>query len=417
MQNLVVLLWLGLLAISCRSQDSGTGSSLQGSEPDNTEGAEEEDPFYKSPVNKLAAAISNFGFDLYRQQSSQAPSSNILLSPFSIATALSGLSLGAGERTEDIISRALFYDMLNKAEIHSTYKELLASIAASPKGLKSAFRLIMERRLRMKIGFVNELDKAYGVRPRVLSGNTRADLQEINNWVQQRTGGKVTRFLGEIPTGLSILLLGAAYFKGQWVTRFDTKLTKQQDFHLDEDRTVKVPMMSAPQTVLKYGFDSELDCKIAQLHLTGSTSAMFFLPQSVTQNMTLIEESLTSEFIHDIDKQLKTVQAVLSLPRLTMTSETRLASTLQAMRLQALFSTPDFSKISAKPVKVSHVQHKVVLELTEDGAGSTSTPETEAERLNFTIEYHLDRPFLFVLRDNETGALLFIGKILNPQSA
>ncbi|XP_061461435.1 pigment epithelium-derived factor isoform X2 [Rhineura floridana] len=269
----------------------------------------------------------------------------------------------------------------------------------------------------MKIGFVNELDKAYGVRPRVLSGNTRADLQEINNWVQQRTGGKVTRFLGEIPTGLSILLLGAAYFKGQWVTRFDTKLTKQQDFHLDEDRTVKVPMMSAPQTVLKYGFDSELDCKIAQLHLTGSTSAMFFLPQSVTQNMTLIEESLTSEFIHDIDKQLKTVQAVLSLPRLTMTSETRLASTLQAMRLQALFSTPDFSKISAKPVKVSHVQHKVVLELTEDGAGSTSTPETEAERLNFTIEYHLDRPFLFVLRDNETGALLFIGKILNPQSA
>lgn len=67
----------------------------------------------------------------------------------------------------------------------------------------------------MKIGFVNELDKAYGVRPRVLSGNARADLQEINNWVQQRTGGKVTRFFGEIPAGISILLLGAAYFKGK----------------------------------------------------------------------------------------------------------------------------------------------------------------------------------------------------------
>ncbi|XP_033027881.1 pigment epithelium-derived factor [Lacerta agilis] len=416
MRHLVVLLWLGLLAISCRSQDSGTRSSPQDPEPDNTEGAEEEDPFFKSPVNKLAAAVSNFGYDLYRQQSSQAPSANVLLSPFSIATALSGISLGAGERTEGIISRALFYDMLDKAGIHSTYKELLATMAAPSKGLKSVFRLIMERRLKMKIGFVNELDKAYGVRPRVLSGNARADLQEINNWVQQRTGGKVTRFFGEIPAGISILLLGAAYFKGQWVTRFDTRQTKLHDFYLEEGRTVKVPMMSNPKAVLKYGFDSELNCKIAQLPLAGSVSIMFFLPQSVTQNMTLIEESLTSEFIHDIDRQLKTVQAVLSLPQLKMTSETNLASTLQEMRLQALFSTPDFSKIAVKPVKLTHAQHKVVLELREDGAHSVSAPETTGP-LNFAIDYHLDRPFLFVLRDNDTGTLLFIGKILDPRSA
>lgn len=67
----------------------------------------------------------------------------------------------------------------------------------------------------MRIAFVNELEKSYGFRPRVLSGNARADLQDINQWVQQRTGGKVIRFLGEIPAGLSILLLGAASFKGR----------------------------------------------------------------------------------------------------------------------------------------------------------------------------------------------------------
>ncbi|XP_042298695.1 pigment epithelium-derived factor isoform X2 [Sceloporus undulatus] len=416
MRILVVLLCLGLLVFSCRSQDSGTSTNQQDPEADTEGGVEEEDPFYKSPVNKLAAAVSNFGYDLYRQQSSQTPSANVLLSPFSIATALSGLSLGAGERTEDIISRALFYDLLNKAEIHSNYKELLAGIAAPTKGLKTVSRLIMERRLRMKIGFVNELEKSYGVRPRVLSGNARADLQEINNWVQQRTGGKVTRFLGEIPDGISIFLLGAAYFKGQWVTRFDNKLTKLHDFHLDEERTVRVPMMSAPQAILKYGFDSELNCKIAQLPLTGGISIMFFLPQSVTQNMTLIEESLTSEFVHDIDKQLKTVHAVLSMPRLKLTAETGLTGTLQEMRLQALFSTPDFSKIAAKAIKLSHVQHKVALELGEDGVSSVFTPDTEAARLNFPIDYHLDKPFLFVLRDNETGTLLFIGKILDPRS-
>ncbi|XP_039224182.1 pigment epithelium-derived factor isoform X1 [Crotalus tigris] len=386
-------------------------------DPAREAGEEEEDPFYKNPVNKLAAAVSNFGYALFRQQSSQTPSANVLLSPFSVATALSGLSLGAGERREDVISRALFYDTLDKAHLHSTYKELLSSIGSPTKGLKSASRLVMERQLRMRITFVNELEKSYGFRPRVLSGNARADLQEINQWVQQRTGGKIVRFLGEIPAELSILLLGAASFKGQWATKFDPKLTKPQDFHLDEDRTTRVPMMSAPRAILKYGFDSELSCKIAQLPLAGGVSLMFFLPESVTQNLTLIEDSLTAEFVRDIDKQLKTVQAALRLPRLRLVAETRLGEALQAMRLQALFSTPNLSKISAKPIRLSHVYHKVAFDLGEDGASPVFGSETEAARLNFPIDYTLDKPFLFVLYDNDSGTLLFIGKILDPQQA
>ncbi|XP_053130541.1 pigment epithelium-derived factor [Hemicordylus capensis] len=416
MQSRWVLLWLGLLAISCRSQeDSAAGGGQDPAGPDAGAAAEEEeDPFYKVPVNQLAAAVSNFGYNLYRQQSSRTPDANVLLSPFSVATALSGLSLGAGPRTEGLISRALYYDTLEPAEVHGTYKQLLAGLAAPAKGLKSASRLVLERRLRLKIGFVNELDASYGNRPRVLLGN-RQDLQEMNSWVQKQTGGKVARFLSEMPSGVSILLLGAAYFKGQWATKFNPRLTGQQDFHLDEGRAVRVPVMSDPQAILRYGFDSELDCKIAQLPLTGGVSAMFFLPQSVTQNMTLIEESLTAEFVHDIDKQLKAVHATLSVPRLRLASDTALAGTLRDMRLQALFGTPDFSKIAAKPIKLTHVQHKVVLDLNEDGAGA-SAPAIEAARLNFPIEYRLDRPFLFVLRDNETGALLMIGKILDPRS-
>ena len=73
--------------------------------------------------------------------------------------------------------------------------------------------------------------------------------------------------------------------------------------------------------------------QIAQLPLTGSLSAMFFLPESVTQNMTLIEESLTSEFVRDVDKQLKTVHATLTMPRLKLTSEAELTNTLQEMRM------------------------------------------------------------------------------------
>ncbi|NXS22043.1 PEDF factor, partial [Mystacornis crossleyi] len=427
MQIPVVLLFLGLLTVPSRTQNSAAEQNSATADGAHA-GEEEEDPFYKKPVNKLAAAVSNFGYDLYRQQSSRTATANVLLSPFSLATALSGLSLGAGERTENVISRALFYDLLNKAEVHDTYKDLLSSVTGPEKSMKSASRIILEKRLRARPGFPSQLEKSYKMRLRALSGNTQLDLQEINNWVRQQTKGRIMRFMKDMPTDVSILLAGAAFFKGKnkifhfhssktgtWKTKFDAKKTALKDFHLDEDRTVKVSMMSDPKAILRYGFDSELNCKIAQLPLTEGISAMFFLPTKVTQNMTLIEESLTSEFVHDVDKELKTVHAVLSLPKLKLNYEEALGSTLKETRLQSLFTSPDFSKISAKPLRLSHVQHKAVLELSEDGERSTPNPEANAARLTFPIEYHVDRPFLLVLRDDTTGTLLFIGKILDPR--
>ncbi|NWY61681.1 PEDF factor, partial [Chionis minor] len=430
MQIPVVLLFLGLLTVPSRSQNSATEQNAATADGANAGEVEEEDPFYKSPVNKLAAAVSNFGYDLYRQQSSRTATANVLLSPFSLATALSGLSLGAAERTEDVISRALFYDLLNKAEVHNTYKDLLTSVTGPEKSMKSASRIILEKRLRVKPGFHSQLEKSYKMRLRALSGNTQLDLQEINNWVRQQTKGRIMRFMKDMPSDVSILLAGAAYFKGKnlkilhfifqktgaWKTKFDAKKTALKDFHLDEDRTVKVSMMSDPKAILRFGFDSELNCKIAQLPLTEGISAMFFLPTKVTQNMTLIEESLTSEFVHDVDKELKTVHAVLSLPKLKLNYEEALGSTLKETRLQSLFTSPDFTKMSAKPIKLSHVQHKAVLELSEDGERSMPNPGVNAARLTFPIEYHVDRPFLLVLRDDTTGTLLFIGKILDPRS-
>ncbi|NXW73435.1 PEDF factor, partial [Hirundo rustica] len=427
MHTPLVLLLLGLLTVPSRTQNSATEQNSATADGANA-GEEEEDPFYKSPVNKLAAAVSNFGYDLYRQQSGRTATANVLLSPFSLATALSGLSLGAGERTENVISRALFYDLLNKAEVHDTYKDLLSSVTGPEKSMKSASRIILEKRLRARPGFHSQLEKSYKMRLRALSGNTQLDLQEINSWVRQQTKGRIMRFMKDMPTDVSILLAGAAFFKGKdkmlhflsdktgtWKTKFDTKKTALKDFHLDEDRTVKVSMMSDPKAILRYGFDSELNCKIAQLPLTEGISAMFFLPTKVTQNMTLIEESLTSEFVHDVDKELKTVHAVLSLPKLKLNHEEALGSTLKETRLQSLFTSPDFSKISAKPLRLSHVQHKAMLELSEDGEGSTPNPGANAARLTFPIEYHVDRPFLLVLRDDTTGTLLFIGKILDPR--
>ncbi|KAG8520074.1 Pigment epithelium-derived factor [Galemys pyrenaicus] len=416
MQALMLLLWTGAL-LGQGSCQNNAGSPEEGSLDPDTTGVpvEEEDPFYKVPVNKLAAAVSNFGYDLYRMRSSGSPTANVLLSPLSVATAFSALSLGAEQRTESSLHRALYYDLISNPDIHGTYKELLASVTAPQKNFKSASRIVFERKLRVKSSFVAPLEKFYGTRPRILTGNPRMDLQEINNWMQAQMKGKVARSTREMPSGISILLLGVAYFKGQWVTKFDSRKTSLADFHLDEERTVRVPMMSDPKALLRYGLDSDLSCKIAQLPLTGSMSIIFFLPLKVTQNLTLIEESLTSEFIHDIDRELKTVEAVLTIPKLKLSFDGEVTKALQEMKLQSLFDSPDFSKITGKPIKLTQVEHRAVFEWSEDGAGTNPSPGLQPARLTFPLDYHLNQPFIFVLRDTDTGALLFIGKILDPR--
>lgn len=84
--------------------------------------------------------------------------------------------------------------------------------------------------------------------------------------------------------------------------------------------------------------------------------------------------------------------------------------------LQSLFESPDFSKITGKPVKLTQVEHRAAFEWNEEGAGTSSNPDLQPVRLTFPLDYHLNRPFIFVLRDTDTGALLFIGRILDPSS-
>ncbi|XP_071994217.1 pigment epithelium-derived factor [Engystomops pustulosus] len=375
---------------------------------------EEEDPFYKTPLNRLASSASNFAYDLYRAQALKNPNSNIFMSPLTIATALSSISLGGGQRTESLIHRSLYYDLLNDAELHATYKELLASLSSSPKGLKSISRVILERRLKQRIDFVTQLEKFYGNKPRVLSGNARLDLAEANDFVQKRTD-KALKFFKDMPAGISVLLLGAAYFKGQWIHKFNPRETALRDFHIDEQTSVSVPMMSASNLPVRYGLDPDFNCKIVQLPLSGGVSIMFFLPLTVTQNLTLIEEGLTSEFVHDIDRALQSVTVTLSIPKLKVDYAADLGGTLQEMKLQTLFSTPDFSKISSKSVRLTHVMHKAMLELSEDGA-ETAPRVDPSTRHHFPLQFHLDHPFLFVLRSDSNGALLFIGKVMNPKN-
>ncbi|KAK1157532.1 pigment epithelium-derived factor-like [Acipenser oxyrinchus oxyrinchus] len=389
-------------------------ASTQQADPEEPTPVEEEEvEIFTTPATQMAAAASNFGFNLYRQLAYQDPKANVFLSPLSIASALTQLSLGGAPRTEQQLYRVLQYHHLMDPHLHSTLKDLLASVNTPSKGLSMASRVYIDKKLRLKVNYLNAVEKEYGVRPKALNGSPRADLKEVNDWVRQQTGGKIAHFLSaSLPRNMGVLPLGAAHFRGQWVSRLQKG--RPEPFQVDSWTSIQVPMMSETKYPVKLGIESDLNCKITQVPMQGDVSMLLFLPNEVSQNLTLIEESLTAEFIHDVVSVLQPVDIDLSLPALSLSSENNLLPQLLDMGLAQLASQPELVKISTLPGKVSSVHHKVSLEVMEEG-GQAASSSPSGSGLSLALSFHVNRPFIFLVRDDTSGAILFIGRVMDPR--
>uniref|UniRef100_A0A8C6T399 Serpin domain-containing protein n=1 Tax=Neogobius melanostomus TaxID=47308 RepID=A0A8C6T399_9GOBI len=250
--------------------------------------------------------------------------------------------------------------------------------------------------------FFSLVEQNYGTRPQALQGGAK-DKTEINDWVSQQTGAKVQSILTKaLPRSPGVTAITASYFKGKWVTRFGSSGALAQ-FQIDGAPSVQVPMMQQDNYPIKIGIDSDLSCTIAELPLQDGLSMYLFLPDAVTSNMTAVEDALTAEFVQDLSMTMLPAQVSLSLPSLRLAYSTELLPLL-----------PDLGRsstaISSQPVKLNTAAHKAVLETAPEGlqyAPDAAYPTA--------LTYHVDRPFLFLIRDQSTGALLFIGRITNPK--
>lgn len=379
---------------------------------DTEEAGGEEEPhveLFTTPRTKMAAATSDFGYNLFRALASQDPKANVFLAPISLSEVLTQLSMGASERAQRWLFRALRYHTLQDPQLYDTLRDLLSSVRAPGKGLSTAARIYLARRLRLRQDFFSTVEKQFGERPKALMGGAK-DVKDINDWVKKKTGGMVDRFLSK-PLGRNpgVILVGAAYFKGKWITRFGQS-GQMENFQLDGEAPARIPMMQEDNYPIKMGIDSDLGCTIAQIQMQNDVSMFVFLPDDVTQNMTLLEETLTAEFVQDLSMNLPAVQVSLTLPVLKLSYSTDLLPLLPALGLSDWLEDTDLEKITAQAAKISSVNHKVVMEMAPEGTQYASSAPPA-----LSLSYRVDRPFLFLVRDEPSGALLFVGRVVNPK--
>ncbi|KFV82937.1 Heterochromatin-associated protein MENT [Struthio camelus australis] len=408
-------------------------------------------------MESLSAATGSFTLDLYKKLNETSKGKNIFFSPWSIATALAMVYLGAKGNTATQMAEVLHFHQIAREEgssevtrpsrgrpkkrkmdperkqakdIHSGFKELLAAIN-KPRNtylLRSANRLYEEMTYPLLPKFLQLVTRYYKAKPQVVNFKTDAEQarKQINSWVENETERKIQDLLptGSLDSNTVLVLVNAVYFKGNWENKFMEENTSERLFRLSKTKTKPVQMMFLRGTFLMLHVTT-LKFKIIELPYVKNELSMFvLLPDDISDNTTgleLLERELTYEKLVEWTRPVHMIKAEveLYLPKLKLEENYDLKSTLSSMGIRDAFNPAqaDFTGISMKKdLFISEVFHKAFVEVNEEGTeAAAATAGVLVTRTNAaTATFKADHPFLFFIRHNKSQTILFFGRLCSP---
>jgi serpin B len=391
-------------------------------------------------TNAVVHGNNDFALELYAQLRDQQ--GNLFFSPYSISTALAMTYAGARGRTEAEMAMVLHFPMTmttrtgakrssglvrDQAQFHAAFGSIVKDLNA--RGQSGAYELTVANALWGQQG--------YGFLPQFLDlikanydGNlnevdfvkaAEAARQTINAWVEKQTNGKIKDLIpgGVLNSLTRLVLTNAIYFKGNWASQFKPENTKDAPFTLADGKKINAPLMN--QTA-EYKYMQTPDFKALELpYVEQELSMVIFLPRKFDA-LPGFEKTLTTENLSRWMDQLRKQKVIVSVPKFKMTSQFSLAGVLGKMGMTDAFSPvkADFSGINGKTdLFISAIIHKAYVDVNEEGTeaaaatavviGITSVPPQPPV-------FRADHPFLFLIRDNRSGSILFIGRVMNPKA-
>ncbi|XP_023260335.1 alpha-2-antiplasmin-like [Seriola lalandi dorsalis] len=350
----------------------------------------------------IAAGIQKLGVQLLQNLETTTEQPNVIISPFSISLALSQLALGAVNETEELLMHHLHENTLPcyHKSLHNVL-ELLQN-----NDLQIATRIFLRQGFEPKQDFVNESQRLYDSEPAVLES-----LQQINDWVEKATQGKMTDFLSALPPNLLLMLINAVHFKGEWKARFDPRFTSRGVFYLDDEHMVDVEVMEDAKHPLSLFIDSDLEAQVASFPFQNAMSLLVVMPLSGQVNVSSLSEKLN---ISDLYNRLPKERAVqVKVPKFNLEYAQELKDVFIKLGLGQMFSNPNLANIADGLLVVSSVIHKSSMEINEEGAEAAAATAVVISRASNPV-FHLSQPFFFALMDDMTQVPIFMGVITNP---
>jgi serpin B len=364
-----------------------------------------------------------FAVDLYGQLRQQG--GNLFFSPTSISTAFAMAYGGANGPTATQMASTLHFT-LTPARLHPAMGALLNGMNVAHDGyqLKVADALWAEKSYSFLPAYMllTQADYAANFKPVDFAHAPDAVRATINKWVEDQTANKIKDLLapGTITPDTRLVLTNAIYFKGDWANQFDKTATQNEDFHLSTDKTVKAPLMHRTG---KYGYFDGGTFQMLELpYKTGELSMVVLLPKDVA-GLAALEQSLTAANLEKWFGQYRAErQAIVTLPKFTMTQKFGLNGTLKALGMKLAFEpgAADFSGMTGKKdLWISDAIHKAFVDVNEEGTEAAAATGIVMRATAMAYEpppvtFRADHTFVFMIRDNKSGGILFMGRVTDP---
>jgi serpin B len=372
-------------------------------------------------VKALVAGNDAFAFDLYARLRDQP--GNLFMSPTSISTALAMTHAGARGETAAQMAKTLHFT-LDRDRLDRAFATLLSDFNAGKRRrhyqLSVANALWAQKGFDFLPAFLKTTRDEYraGLEDVDFINNTEAARHTINTWVAKATQDKIRDLLkpGILDSTTRLVLTNAVYFKGSWAEQFQKQRTRDEPFHVTADRQVQVPMMNQTSH-FKYLKAPTLQA-LAMPYAGDDLSMVILLPAKV-DGLAALEKDLTADHLTGWLATMRSANVQVVLPRFRITAEFKLNDTLSAMGMPLAFSArADFSGMDGKrDLFLSAVVHQAYVDVNEEGteaAAATGVVVTLSAAPAAPPVFRADHPFIFLIRDNRTGSILFLGRFMEP---
>ncbi|MBU9711233.1 serpin family protein [Evansella tamaricis] len=375
---------------------------------------EKQDPiFSKEDVSEnMSESINRFSTNLFGTLYQK--DTNQMISPFSIASALSMLLAGADGDTKGEILSVLQSNQFTEEEIHTSHQALLDILQHADPGttLLIANSLWIEEDIEYQEDFIKVLQNYYDAETSKLTS-----AKEINNWVEEKTFGRIDNIVQEIDPNTVMHLVNAVYFLGEWWTPFQAQLTSDGPFYKEDGVIVTVPFMSQGNY---FQYTKAPEYEVIRLpYMEGRVSMDILLPDEKMSVEDLLEMIQQGEITWDVSEE--EVEGQLKLPKFTFTTDMQLNSILESLGMPTAFESEkaDFSRMTTDyPLFISEVKHKSFIEVNETGTEAAAVTsigmDAGSAPPDDPFEMVVDRPFLFRIIDETTGVILFMGHVVDP---
>ena len=371
--------------------------------------------------NRIAQGMNQFGIACYRQLNGGRD--NLIFSPFSISSALSMTLAGARGNTAAEIAAVLhqnYPDAQYPAALMALADQLSKRANGGGNQFLNANALWVQRGFALEPDFQRTLETTYAapLSPVDFERSLEQSRTAINSWTDEHTKGKIHELFarGSIDRSTRLILTSAVYFFGKWERPFSSKATSPAAFKLGQGGTMQTPFMH--QTA-SFGYAETGDLQILEMRYAGTGVAWDVLLPKTDNGLSNLEDALTPENLAAWLGGLSTRKVEVAIPKFRAEAGFSLREALAHLGMPSAFGAADFSGIDGRrDLALADVVHKAFVDVSEEGTEAAAATGSIAVLVSAVTPEHTvfraDHPFVFLIRDTDTGLILFAGRLMNP---